>query len=177
MPMIARQTRRRRFLVAAISLAGLGATPLPVAILRSSAAWANSDAGEDSAQLMAMTKLARHLFPYDRLADSVFAEVLGEVLAITVADPSTEKLLQSLEDKLDEQSARPWASLDNDEQLRMIVRLQNSALFESVLGLVRFRLHYHPEVWELLGYPGSSVEYGGYVDRGFDDIDWLPAVS
>jgi hypothetical protein len=30
------------------------------------------------------------------------------------------------------------------------------------------------EVWGLLGYEGSSYEHGGYVDRGFDDLDWLP---
>ena len=35
-------------------------------------------------------------------------------------------------------------------------------------------LYRNREVWQLVGYEGSSVEYGGYIDRGFDDIDWLP---
>ena len=39
---------------------------------------------------------------------------------------------------------------------------------------VRAELYYLPAVWALLGFEGSSVEFGGYVDRGFDDIDWLP---
>ena len=30
------------------------------------------------------------------------------------------------------------------------------------------------EVWELLGYEGASFDKGGYIDRGFDDLDWLP---
>ena len=30
------------------------------------------------------------------------------------------------------------------------------------------------EVWELLGYEGPSFDKGGYLDRGFDDLDWLP---
>ena len=30
------------------------------------------------------------------------------------------------------------------------------------------------EVWDLLGYEGSSFEKGGYLHRGFDDLDWLP---
>jgi hypothetical protein len=29
-------------------------------------------------------------------------------------------------------------------------------------------------VWPLFGYEGSSLEYGGYLERGFDDIGWLP---
>ena len=28
-------------------------------------------------------------------------------------------------------------------------------------------------VWPLFGYEGSSWEKGGYLNRGFDDIDWL----
>ena len=35
-------------------------------------------------------------------------------------------------------------------------------------------LYSDPEVWELLGYEGPSYDKGGYVDRGFDDLDWLP---
>ena len=26
------------------------------------------------------------------------------------------------------------------------------------------------------GYEGSSAEHGGYINRGFADIDWLPKV-
>ena len=28
--------------------------------------------------------------------------------------------------------------------------------------------------WQLLGYEGEASKYGGYLHRGFDDIDWLP---
>ena len=28
-------------------------------------------------------------------------------------------------------------------------------------------------VWAHIGYEGSSFERGGYLQRGFDDIDWL----
>ena len=31
----------------------------------------------------------------------------------------------------------------------------------------------NPEVWPLFGYEGPSADKGGYIDRGFDDIDWL----
>jgi hypothetical protein len=29
-------------------------------------------------------------------------------------------------------------------------------------------------VHELLGYEGPAYEKGGYLHRGFDDLDWLP---
>jgi hypothetical protein len=28
-------------------------------------------------------------------------------------------------------------------------------------------------VWKVLGYEGPSAELGGYINRGFSDIDWL----
>jgi len=28
-------------------------------------------------------------------------------------------------------------------------------------------------VWPIFGYEGASFEYGGYIDRGFNDINWL----
>jgi hypothetical protein len=29
-------------------------------------------------------------------------------------------------------------------------------------------------VWDLLGYEGPSFDKGGYLHRGFNDLDWLP---
>ena len=37
-------------------------------------------------------------------------------------------------------------------------------------------LYNQPAVWAKLGYEGSSAEHGGYIHRGFDDIDWLNQV-
>src|ERR1700732_2043427 len=31
-------------------------------------------------------------------------------------------------------------------------------------------------LWPKFGYEGSSAEHGGYIKRGFNDIDWLPKV-
>jgi hypothetical protein len=30
-------------------------------------------------------------------------------------------------------------------------------------------------VWAKFGYEGPSADKGGYISRGFDDIDWLEA--
>jgi len=38
---------------------------------------------------------------------------------------------------------------------------------------VRF-LYDDVEVWQAFGYEGASAHLGGYVNRGFNDLDWLP---
>ncbi len=35
-------------------------------------------------------------------------------------------------------------------------------------------LYNQKELWPRFGYEGSSAEHGGYINRGFADIDWLP---
>jgi hypothetical protein len=34
-------------------------------------------------------------------------------------------------------------------------------------------LYSQPDIWPYFGYEGPSNDKGGYVNRGFDDIDWL----
>jgi hypothetical protein len=29
-------------------------------------------------------------------------------------------------------------------------------------------------VWRHFGYEGASAQHGGYINRGFDDLNWLP---
>ena len=38
---------------------------------------------------------------------------------------------------------------------------------------VRFGLYNNPAVWRHFGYEGPSAEFGGYINRGFNDIGWL----
>jgi hypothetical protein len=34
-------------------------------------------------------------------------------------------------------------------------------------------LYNNKEAWPLFGYEGASADKGGYITRGFDDINWL----
>ena len=45
---------------------------------------------------------------------------------------------------------------------------------EAVRAKTILTLYNDPEVWELLGWEGASYSKGGYVSRGFADLDWLP---
>ena len=35
-------------------------------------------------------------------------------------------------------------------------------------------LYNQKDLWAKFGYEGSSADKGGYINRGFSDIDWLP---
>ncbi|NOR36342.1 MAG: hypothetical protein GQ577_06295 [Woeseiaceae bacterium] len=167
-----KQTTRRRFLIAALTFSGAATTSMGTSFPGSAAAWAATP--DDTENLVAMGRLAQLLFPHEGLADSVYGEVISEVMAITATDPATEGLLVAAENALDAVHDGAWAGLSESQQLSAMTALQGEAFFAGIREMVRFQLYYHPDVWKHIDYPGSSKEHGGYINRGFNDIAWLP---
>jgi hypothetical protein len=166
-----KQTTRRKFLVAALTFSGVASSSLGISFLRSSAAWAaDSDAADN---LAVIGRLAQLLFPHEGLAAEVYAGVIGEVLAMTAADPATASLLSVAEDALNTSLGKAWATATEAEQLSAVTALQNEAFIVGIREMVRWRLYDNAGLWQHIDYPGSSKEHGGYINRGFDDIDWL----
>ena len=66
--------------------------------------------------------------------------------------------------------------LDDDAVTAKLEAVQAEPFFRLVHSTSVVALYDDHEVWQLLGYEGSSFEKGGYLHRGFDDLDWLPEV-
>jgi len=124
----------------------------------------------------ALLRMARLLYPHDALADEIYANVLQPLLARAYEDGALASNLRAGFETLDRATGREWRTAPPSNQLEALKRIEDEAFFETVRNAVRTQLYQRKEVWELIGYEGSSVEYGGYLERGFDDIDWLPEV-
>ncbi len=127
----------------------------------------------DSEQQM-LLQMARRLYPHDALQDDVYAECLTSIFRSAIEDPVLAETLRSGLDSLDIAVVGEWLAANPDAQVTALRAIESSAFFETMQDAVRTSLYVHPAVWKLIGYEGSSVEYGGYINRGFDDIDWLP---
>ena len=64
--------------------------------------------------------------------------------------------------------------LSNGARDAVLKSVENSAFFTTVRMATINNLYTNPLVYRFFGYEGSSVEHGGYIHRGFDDIGWLP---
>jgi hypothetical protein len=64
--------------------------------------------------------------------------------------------------------------LDDDAVTAKLQAVQDEPFFRLVHSTTVVALYDDHEVWTLLGYEGSSFEKGGYLHRGFNDLDWLP---
>jgi hypothetical protein len=51
--------------------------------------------------------------------------------------------------------------------------MEAEPFFQKVRGGLVTGIYNNPEVWPLFGYEGESFSKGGYINRGFDDIEWL----
>ena len=56
----------------------------------------------------------------------------------------------------------------------MLKGIEGTDFFGFIRRTTVLNLYDDPAVWEVLGWEGSSFDKGGYVDRGFNDLDWLP---
>jgi len=119
-----------------------------------------------------MFRMARLLFPHERLDDAVYDAAAQSLYSL----PTDASLLSQLRDgvtQLDRLADGDWLSADPEQQVAAMRRIEHSDFFVAVRERVRLRLYRDPVVWDLIGYPGPSAPLG-YIDRGFADIDWLP---
>lgn len=160
---------RRRFVLTA--LAASAATTLSPLLLSRGRTWAETH------NPSALIRLAQALLPHAGLADEVYAEVMDSVLSALAASPTTATLLDAAEAALDGQQRGAWIDAADDVQIAAIGNIQGEPFFAAILATLRGTFYYHPKVWEHIDYPGSSKEHGGYLNRGFNDIAWLPEVN
>ena len=169
--MVESESTRRRFLVAAITYSGLLSSGIGLSVLRTSSAWAKASESDVEATL---GRFARLLYPHDAIGDEVYAEVMGNILAVAANDAGLDGVIASAVSTLNSARDVDWFELDEASQIAVLSEVQGEAFFAAIRTQVGGNFYSHPKVWQLIKYPGSSKEHGGYVDRGFDDIDWLP---
>lgn len=104
--------------------------------------------------------------PYERTADKLIADAAGNPFNQTA-------LAQGLAD-LDALADGDFVGLSNADGYTILKRVESTAFFGYVRRFATVNLYDDPETWAALGYEGSSFDKGGYLTRGFNDLDWLP---
>lgn len=121
-----------------------------------------------------LTRMLRVMYPHDSFPRGPYERTARAVFDAVAGDPHRQaKLRQGLDD-LD--SLRPDAFIDLDEAaaLTILRGIQDAPFFVDLLGVAGVAFYDDREVWDLLGYEGPSFDKGGYLERGFNDLDWLP---
>jgi hypothetical protein len=115
---------------------------------------------------------ARTMFPHEKLPDEAYAKVIDQLEAEATGNETVGSSIEQGIGQLDD--PEPFAKLDADARLEALKRNEDSEFFKLLLATATVELYDQPLVWKAFGYEGPSAHLGGYINRGFNDLDWLP---
>ena len=75
---------------------------------------------------------------------------------------------------IDQLAQGNWSELSADKRSAVLKKIEDTAFFQQVRSKCVTGIYNNKELWEHFGYEGASTKHGGYINRGFDDLDWLP---
>ncbi|HSD76960.1 MAG TPA: hypothetical protein VLA98_06130 [Solirubrobacteraceae bacterium] len=128
----------------------------------------------DAATARTLAAMVRVMFPHPSFPDGPYERTAAAILTAAADDLRFRAQLdQGLRD-LDAAGGAPFADLEAGAALEVLRGMSSTEFFEGVRSRVITSLYDDREVWSLLGYEGPSFDQGGYLKRGFDDLDWLP---
>jgi hypothetical protein len=170
---------RRSFLrTTGAAAIGAGALPGAMALIDPRGAWAMSLTTLKPETARTLIQMARDLYPHDRLGEAYYAKAIEPYDAQAAKDPALREMLTAGAAELDRLAAAKGASSyadlpDEARRAEILSSVSGTPFFQKVRGDMVAALYNQPEVWAKLGYEGPSADKGGYIERGFNDLDWL----
>ncbi|WP_332394793.1 twin-arginine translocation signal domain-containing protein [Ralstonia sp. 1B3] len=125
-----------------------------------------------------LVRMARDIYPHDKLADKFYVEAVAPYDAAAGKDSTVKTLLINGVHDLDQRARQrygvPYVQVKTEnERVALLKDIESTPFFKKVQGDLVTGLYNNKKLWPLFGYEGSSWQKGGYLHRGFDDIDWL----
>ncbi|WP_299775520.1 twin-arginine translocation signal domain-containing protein [uncultured Tateyamaria sp.] len=136
-------------------------------------AWAAETKVLKPETMATLVQMARDIYPHDQVGD--------EHYVIAVKSYDTEDAVEGIEAGIAALNAAAqgkghasYLAIGWERDRVDILRgLENSRFFQQIRGGLVTGLYNQKAVWPIFGYEGESFSQGGYIDRGFDDINWI----
>ena len=162
-----RQLLSRATAASASFVVGAGFLAAPNAV------WAVETTNLTPETFATLVQMARDIYPHDKVGDEFYvAAVKGYDSADAAA--GVEAGIAALNAAAIGKGFDDYLSVGWERDRVDILRgMEDSAFFQQVRGGLVTGLYNQKAVWPIFGYEGASFEFGGYIDRGFDDINWL----
>lgn len=144
-------------------------------LLNSSEAWAIDAKGLKPETLKTLIQVARDTYPHDRVADRFYAIAVKGHATKAETDEKHRKLIEDGIGGLDKAAGKGgylhlgWEA----DRVKLLQAIESSPFFQAVRSDLVVSLYNQQDLWPLFQYEGESFSKGGYIHRGFDDIDWL----
>ncbi len=172
-----RETVSRRDFLAASGTTALGASLVFGAstLVSTNQGWGMEVTALKPETMATLIQMARDIYPHDRVADKYYAKAMKQHDEAAAGDADTLKMLEDGVADLNERAGDGgYLGMGWEKDRVAILRdIESDGFFQAIRGSLVVGLYNQKAVWPLFGYEGASAHKGGYIDRGFDDIDWV----
>lgn len=145
------------------------------AVLSASESWGLESTALKPETLATLIQMARDIYPHDQVPDRYYAIAIKSHDEAAAKDPAHKDLIEKGIADLDQKSgAGGYTGLGwEDQRVAVLKQIEDTPFFQAIRGGLVVGLYNQKEVWPIFGYEGESFSKGGYIERGFDDIEWL----
>jgi hypothetical protein len=167
--------KRREFLkTSALVVAGTAAAASGLMNVAGAGEWTGQLTTLNPHEASTLLAMARRIFPHRGIDDSCYLKVVEVLDANSKSDPAVAKMLSEGVVALDGSGGTKFADLKENDQIIALEAVQTTPFFQKVRGTELESLYSNPGTWKAFGYQGPAYAYGGYIHRGFNDLNWLP---
>lgn len=145
------------------------------AVISPEHAWGLETTAIEPETMATLIQMARDIYPHDQVPDKYYAIAVKSHDESAAKDPAHKELIESGIVDLDKRAGEGgYRGLGwEEERVAVLRQIEQTPFFQAVRGGLVVGLYNQKEVWPIFGYEGESYSKGGYIDRGFDDIEWL----
>ena len=168
-----RKAMTRRELLSRSAAAGAAFVVGSGWVASNTAAWAMEVTHLKPETMATLIQMARDIYPHDHVADEFYAVAVKGYDAADKAE-MVEAGIAALDAAAQGKGNASYLATGWErDRVDVLREMESSPFFQTVRGGLVTGLYNQKAVWPLFGYEGESFSQGGYIDRGFNDIDWL----
>ena len=168
--------KRREFLkTSALVVAGTAVAASGLINVAGADEWTGRLSTLNPHEASTLLAMAKRIFPHRGIDDSCYLKVVEVLDTSSKSDPAVAKMLTEGVVTLDGSGGgTKFADLKENEQIAALEAVQTTPFFQKVRGTELESLYSNPAMWKAFGYQGPAYASGGYIHRGFNDLNWLP---
>ncbi len=157
---------------------GVGAALLVIsgsAVISPQHAWGLETTALKPETMATLIQMARDIYPHDQVPDKYYAIAVKSHDEAAGKDAAHKELIEKGIAELDQKAGDGgYAGLGwEEERVKLLQGIEDTPFFQAIRGGLVVGLYNQKEIWPIFGYEGESYSKGGYIARGFDDIEWL----
>lgn len=172
------QVGRRTFLKGSATAVPAAALAAAGSAVDSRSAWAQNAKTLSPHAMATLVLMARDIYPHDHIADICYIVAASGWDGKAASDPAVkanvEQGVAALDANAHDRFGSDYIDVANEtDRVVLLQGIESSGFFKAVRADLVVSFYNQKAVWTKLGYEGASAEKGGYIHRGFNDIDWV----